>query len=275
MNAGGGGPPLFFFPGSPGSLMQLAPLAGWIRRPVPIYGVKPRGAYVGESPYERIEDLAEYAIDEIKLTAKGGPYLLVGYSAGGLVAFEIARRLSSAGASIPLLALLDTYPSEATWPIACHFEVFARQLSYRLEELQAHPPSEIKSYIRERVRGLLAYFWRSGWGRRAWQRPAPQILLQEEQRLHDATVAAALRYRPGYYGGKITFFRPREIGMRPGDPRRVWRKFAREVEIHMVSGSHGSMMDPHVETLATPLCLCLETALGGPFTSLCDTSYGA
>ena len=53
--------------------------------------------------------------------------MLIGYSAGGLVALETARRLAAAGHDVPLVVLLDTYPSRETWPFACHVEILARQ----------------------------------------------------------------------------------------------------------------------------------------------------
>jgi len=270
MKAGDRGPPLFFFPGSRGRLSELALLAAQIRSPVPIYGVEPRGVYPDETPQERIEDMAEYALNEIKLAAQGGPYLLVGYSVGGLVAFETACRLSSSGASVPLLALLDTYPNELTWPIGCQLQVLAKHFVYRLKELRVIPRNEIKSYLRVRVRGVIGYLWRIiGLGLRTWQRSEA---LEQDWRVHYATVAAASRYRPGYYGGKIRFFRPDEIGMQPGDPRRVWHKFAQGLEIYVVPGAHLSMVS-QVETLAALLSTCLETAIGDdPLPTDCGNS---
>lgn len=39
-----------------------------------------------------------------------GPYILAGYSYGGLVAYEVACRMRAAGHNVELLALLDSYP---------------------------------------------------------------------------------------------------------------------------------------------------------------------
>jgi thioesterase domain-containing protein len=266
MKPGAGAAPIFIFPGSPGSLSQLAPLVGCLRTAASIYGVEPKGVYPGEDPLERIEDMAEYAIRDIELAARGGPYLLVGYSAGGLVAFEIARRLSSDGANIALLALLDTCPSEKTWPLRCKIEVFVRQFTHRSKQLLIIPRAEITAFIGERFRGIFAYLWRSGLGLRGWQRPATGTMPPAEQRLHHTTIAAVVRYRPSYYDHKITLFKPDEIGMQmqPRDPRSAWGKFARELEIHVVQGTHVSMTCD-VEILAARLSACLETAIAaGP-----------
>jgi thioesterase domain-containing protein len=261
-----GDSPLFFFPGSAGSLSELTPLVARIRSPMPVYCVKPRGAYPGENPHDRIDDMVEYALDEIKSVAQGGAYFLVGYSGGGLVAFETARRLSSCGASVPLLVLLDTYTSELSWPIGCQLQVLVRHFVHRMNELRATPLAEINSFIKERGRGILNYFWRISLGLRRWQRSE---VLTVAQRLHYAMVAAVAHYRPGYFSGKITFFRPDKIGMQPRDPKRVWRKFAQELEVHIVPGSHISMIS-QVDALADELSACLDRAIDHvPLPSAC------
>ncbi len=43
-----------------------------------------------------------------------GPYHLLGYSMGGLVAYEVAVGLQAAGEQVPLLALLDAFPGAWT-----------------------------------------------------------------------------------------------------------------------------------------------------------------
>jgi thioesterase domain-containing protein len=259
---GGEQPSLFLFPGSIGSLLQLAPLAAHIELPIAIYGVKPKGSDPGEMPFECIEDMAQYAMEGIRRVDGEGPYLLAGFSAGGLVALEVACRLSAAGSRVPFLALLDTYPSEETWPIACHLEVLGRQLMRRSAALVATPLHALGPYIKERIRGLRAYMWRSGLGPQTWQRPATTDLPEVEQRLHNATAAAHVRYVPSYYAGTITFFRASEIDMEPSNPRRFLRKFAQKVEIFQVPGSHMGMVELYPEALAARLSLCLERVLG-------------
>ncbi|MEU6126725.1 amino acid adenylation domain-containing protein, partial [Streptomyces sp. NPDC047123] len=59
-------------------------------------------------------DIAEMAADyaaRIRAVRPQGPYRLVGWSFGGLVAHEVAVRLQAEGAEVELLALLDSYPS--------------------------------------------------------------------------------------------------------------------------------------------------------------------
>ncbi len=55
-----------------------------------------------------VEQLAGFHVAQIRRSQPTGPYLLVGYSLGGLIALEIARQLNTDGEEIGLLAILDT-----------------------------------------------------------------------------------------------------------------------------------------------------------------------
>ena len=56
-----------------------------------------------------VEDMAESAIDSMRLVQPGGTYTLVGYSFGGLLAHEVAHRLLASGMDVDLVLLVDSY----------------------------------------------------------------------------------------------------------------------------------------------------------------------
>ncbi len=56
-----------------------------------------------------VERLAELYLQQIRPVQPVGPYQLLGYSFGGLVAFKLARQLHAAGEGVHLLALLDSF----------------------------------------------------------------------------------------------------------------------------------------------------------------------
>lgn len=72
------------------------------------YGLQPLGLDGKHPPLNRIEAIAAYYIKAIQTIQPQGPYLLGGWSFGGLVAFEMAQQLTEAGQQIELLAILDT-----------------------------------------------------------------------------------------------------------------------------------------------------------------------
>ena len=60
--------------------------------------------------------MAEEYVAAIREVQPQGPYLLGGWSAGGLIALEMAQQLLGQGESIRMLALLDTSPETADDP---------------------------------------------------------------------------------------------------------------------------------------------------------------
>ena len=76
----------------------------------PFYGLQsPPANYFTESGVS-IEQLATLYNQEIRSVQPVGPYLLSGWSMGGLVAWEMAQQLRKEGEIISLLALIDTAP---------------------------------------------------------------------------------------------------------------------------------------------------------------------
>ena len=82
----------------------------------PIYGVQAKGLD-GSKTNDTIESMADDYINAITEAQPRGPYILVGVSFGGLVALEIAHRLTERGDQIGFLGLLETYPHSRFWPL--------------------------------------------------------------------------------------------------------------------------------------------------------------
>src|SRR5581483_1008225 len=60
-----------------------------------------------------IPALAAQYVDQIRRIQPFGPYRLLGWSFGGLVAHAMATQLESEGERVDLLAVLDAYPAGA------------------------------------------------------------------------------------------------------------------------------------------------------------------
>ncbi|MFH8438452.1 amino acid adenylation domain-containing protein [Streptomyces sp. NPDC018007] len=92
--------------------------AGLIRHlpaDVPIYGLQAQG--VGEATADEplpatLEELAAHYASRIREVQPEGPYRLLGWSTGGIIAHAIAAVLQEAGQEVELLAILDAYPAE-------------------------------------------------------------------------------------------------------------------------------------------------------------------
>ncbi|NEW06374.1 amino acid adenylation domain-containing protein [Paenibacillus sp. SYP-B3998] len=77
----------------------------------PIYGLQARGIAQSEGLPKTVEDMAADYIAHIRSVQPQGPYHLLGWSLGGNVAQAIAVQLQNLGEDIPLLVMLDAYPS--------------------------------------------------------------------------------------------------------------------------------------------------------------------
>jgi len=258
MKPGNDEPPVFMFPGAAGSILQIAPLAAALDTPRAVYAIKPRGMEQGETPYRNLAEMAEHAIGVITAARAQGPYLLVGYSAGGLVALEVARQLSLAGHDVPVVVLLDTYPSRETWPLLCHLEILARQSARALWAVRRLALRQAIDDVARRMRSLFLYLAAAG-----WKLITPPPLVAEgcdaaARQVHLATYNAGEAYRPSRYAGKVVFLQPTDIpNLEPRSPRRVWGKFLTDLTIRQVPGSHLGIVDEGASATAAEICRCL------------------
>jgi len=77
----------------------------------PIYGVQARSLARPEPRPTSIEQMAADYADQIRMVQPAGPYCLLGWSFGGIIAHAVATELQQRGEQIALLAMLDAYPS--------------------------------------------------------------------------------------------------------------------------------------------------------------------
>ncbi|PZV91679.1 nonribosomal peptide synthetase DhbF [Micromonospora phaseoli] len=88
--------------------------SGLLRQPGidrPIYGLQARGADGGGVLAGSVEEMAADYLTEIRRVQPHGPYHLLGWSFGGLVAHAMATALQQEGERVAVLALIDSYPA--------------------------------------------------------------------------------------------------------------------------------------------------------------------
>ncbi|MBM0231720.1 amino acid adenylation domain-containing protein [Micromonospora sp. STR1_7] len=110
LRATGDRPPLFFVHPAMGLSWCYARFLPHLPPDRPVYGLQASG----EPPRPATVDaMADTYLAEIRKVQPDGPYHLVGWSFGGLVAHTIAARLQQDGEQVAVLALLDSYPASA------------------------------------------------------------------------------------------------------------------------------------------------------------------
>ena len=90
-----------------GNGLSLAPLARLVGPAFPFYVVSLGDLPPGQNVAELLPTIAERFLPDLRAVLPRGPYHLGGYSLGGLVAVEVARRLVADGETVALLALLN------------------------------------------------------------------------------------------------------------------------------------------------------------------------
>jgi len=110
LRADGNHPPLFCLHSGNGLSWRYAGLAKSLPPDYPLYGLQARGLARAEPLPETIEEMAADYLSQIRTIQPVGPYYLLGWSFGGVVAQAIATQLQDQGERVALLASLDGYP---------------------------------------------------------------------------------------------------------------------------------------------------------------------
>ncbi|XTP10868.1 amino acid adenylation domain-containing protein [Streptomyces albus subsp. chlorinus] len=112
LRATGTRPPLFAVHPAGGLAWCYAGLAARLGPDQPVHGIQARGLRDDEPlPATLLEEAADYAA-RIRAVQPHGPYRLLGWSVGGVLAHTAAVLLQEAGERVDLLALLDAFPAE-------------------------------------------------------------------------------------------------------------------------------------------------------------------
>ncbi|HXE17003.1 MAG TPA: alpha/beta fold hydrolase, partial [Stellaceae bacterium] len=101
-------PPLFCIHPAGGTVFTYMHLARALAPDQPVYGIQASGLEPGETLAASIDRMAEDYLAAIRAARPHGPYHLLGWSFGGIVAQAIAVKLRRAGETVALLALLDS-----------------------------------------------------------------------------------------------------------------------------------------------------------------------
>jgi thioesterase domain-containing protein len=263
MQGKGSLPPFYCVAGMGGTLNNLRKLALLVGDARPFYGLQPPGADDPSQRLFRVEDLAEHYIREVRKVQPHGPYLLGGYSGGGMVAYEMSKQLTAQGESIAFLGFIDSYSP------ALPRRTATDRAMIHLQRAKAEGPN---------------YFVRMAVQRLIYERIMMQIRVAKQlaklypdkyryENLQDAWFVAEQAYKPTPWpGGRASLFRSREesaIGLWTGvvvDELNGWGRYLPGgVDLHICPGNHSKMCEePHVRTLARKMRGALDQASPPP-----------
>ncbi|BFM08540.1 alpha/beta fold hydrolase [Halioxenophilus aromaticivorans] len=96
-------------PGLFGDAFSFRAVVDRFQDDMPIYAMEYPGFEKLGRPMETLEDVVQICFDEIQDVYPVGDIVLVCYSLGGVIGFELCRRLAEAGRPVDSLVLLDCY----------------------------------------------------------------------------------------------------------------------------------------------------------------------
>ena len=244
-------PPILIAHGLDGRA-SFSHLAKHIRTGHSIYGIQAKGVDGMEEPLDRIEDMAKFYLDALGEVQPRGPYILIGYSFGGLVALEMAQRLSERGEIVALLVLVDAYPHPRHLSSGQRLRLIARRTRRHISEMKQRPAREAISYF---VRGIERRSGISSGRNRGDHLPETcrLSLARTLSHVHDRAYVAFRHYRPRFYRGKIKFVKAEVNSYFPDDPTAVWGGLAEELEVETVPGNHLELVRAEFGGLAAAL----------------------
>ncbi|HEY0735280.1 MAG TPA: amino acid adenylation domain-containing protein, partial [Herpetosiphonaceae bacterium] len=244
-----------------GTVLCYAELARLFVADRPFYGLQARGAEPGQTPHPTIGEMAAEYVAAIRAVQPEGPYLLGGWSLGGLVAFEMARQLERQGQRVERLILIDSSPplpqsepiDEVDLLVGFARDLgglFGKLLPITADELRSQEPHVRLDYVLEQARqhGLVP----------------PDVDLEQMRRLatlFQANQRAAQNYTPQPIAQHVILLEAGDLlgaGPRP-DLAQAWQPLASSVESYSVPGNHYTLLHaPQVQIVAERLKRCLD-----------------
>jgi amino acid adenylation domain-containing protein len=253
IRAGGSKPPLFLVHAIGGNIVGFRSFDSCFDSDQPVYGIQARGLDGKEEVALSVEEMAADYIRAIRSLQPHGPYRIGGFSAGGVVAFEMARQLRLAGEETALLALLDTQigTPDVIGAASNNFSRLERWRRTLLLNLRGMRRTDWRVFAGLKIRNwrMAFHIWAygKGFGRlNTWE----------------AFMLALRRYQPKPYDGSAVLFRAEIELVEYPDPSFGWRPYIQgDLRIIDAKGDHDNFLsDEFIRTLGTELNCLLEAA---------------
>jgi amino acid adenylation domain-containing protein len=249
-----------------GTVFHYLPLREYLGPDQPLYGLQSPGLESGELPLARVEEMAACYLAALRTVQPDGPYLLGGWSMGGLIAYEMTQQLQAQGEAVDLLVLIDSNstPLQERWDLNDEWAVlrtFAETHLISLENLNMEDesvrklgPEEVLDHVFEQVRAAKLI-------------PADVGISQVRRILNvfRSNMQAMQDYVSRPLGNRVRLIRAVDPAARDEFSLSLgWADLATEVEVATVEGNHFTILrEPQVAVVAQQLKLWLAEAQSG------------
>jgi thioesterase domain-containing protein len=221
-----------------GSALLYRHLAKYLDPDQPVYGVESSEDVLCLS----MEEIASQHVSELRKKTPEGPFLLLGFSSGGIVAFEMARQLRLMNLDVPFLGILDTSCPGCSkgklkpWEAAM-MKSFVRNVPYWL---YYNLPFWVR-YYKGIARNKLRQFCSD---------QTPDVYVETREHL-ERVMHWLKHYTPQEYPGSLTFYQAKAQCLFPSPSDRGWKTLVDCLDVQVIPGNHLSVLaEPHVRVLA-------------------------
>ncbi|MDH6287891.1 amino acid adenylation domain-containing protein/non-ribosomal peptide synthase protein (TIGR01720 family) [Rhodococcus opacus] len=243
---GEGGPPLFCIHPIVGLSWCYSGLRQYIEPDLPIYGIQSPSILEASYLPESLDELADRYVREIRQIRPSGPYRLLGWSLGGVIAHAMAVRIQAAGEGVELLAMMDSFAGVTAVEEGSPTDVSVRELlgGFGIEEAAVERISDPS------LGGVaVALAEMSGHS------------VEQTEQVVGRLVSAADRnsrlmseYRPACFDGDIVFFTAAADDATGARAARGWENAVTGVvHNHAVAVTHWQMTSPDALAVAGPI----------------------
>jgi amino acid adenylation domain-containing protein len=265
--------PLFLLHDMSGSVLFYQQLVNHLPADRTCYAIQPQGLNGIESPISSVREMAACYIQEIRKIQPVGPYHLIGYSFGGILAFEMAQQLQTQSQAIGLLAILDSQapintenlptPPNPQSPTTSHrnFSRLSKFLSFNYHDKIHYLRCGLEIHrtfgkLRIPYQFYLRYIKRS----------LPELGRLDVYRTNTQAYHS-YRNQSNYAGTATIFFSGEKISALSSEPQLGWdRHIAGKIAKWVCPGTnHGTLIqEPSVRLLAEKLTIELTASDGLP-----------
>jgi thioesterase domain-containing protein/acyl carrier protein len=236
--------PFFCVHGAGGNVLNFKVLSDRLGPELPFYGLQAQGADGRLPPLPTIEAMASQYVEAIRGVDPQGPYRLAGYSAGGVIALEMAQQLIDSGAEVSLLAMIDTLSPAAAARKVPYLRKLWLARHWSLGFLLDWPGRRRRGKLVELNYALALQKLSRG------ESLPPELV---EHHLFRNFITAQAVHKPRIYAGSMVLFKATESEMQYLQAGRGlgWEEHVRGgIRVTDIAGSHFSMMaEPGVTEL--------------------------
>ncbi len=254
--------PVFIIHGATGTATMFGLIARELGSDQPVHGLQAVGVRADDAEQYTVDAMAERYLTELQRLQPEGPYHLSGYSLGGVIAFEMAQRLTRAGHEVRSLVLLDT-PTRATSfsdmddtrGLLLAAKVW--RLSVNADELRALGPERAFSWLAQKLAEIGAV-----------PRGRAEETLRQNMVISQILIQSGTRYVFQPYAGPVTLVRAQDVdeALPFTAADFAWDQFCTgPMDVHFIPGAHLTFLHPeYIDALMQVLRRVFDTATETP-----------